>query len=194
MLVLASASTARARLLENAGVPFTIDPAHVDEDAIKTQARGEGLTATDTALALSDAKALAVSAGQPNRWVLGADQMLACDGVWYDKPSGRAGAARQLMALRGRTHKLISAVSVATDGAVVWRLARAAHLTMRRFDNRFLETYLDACGETVLGSVGAYHLEGRGAQLFDHIDGDYFTILGLPLLDVLAFLRTRNLL
>lgn len=173
---------------------FVVDPASVDEDALKTEARRTGLTATDTALTLAEAKAVAVAARHAGSTVLGADQMLACDGVWFDKPADRAGAARQLKALRGHTHKLISAVVAVRDGSVVWRFAAAAHLTMRAFDDDFLDAYLDACGDAVLGSVGAYQLEGRGAQLFDRVEGDYFTVLGLPLLDVLAFLRRANLL
>lgn len=191
---MASASTARRRLLQGAGVSFDIDPAHLDEDAIKVSQRTSGGTATDAALALAEAKALAISARHNGAVVLGADQMLACDGVWYDKPINRDAAKDQLRALRGHTHQLISAVVAVRDSTVLWRHSDTAQLTMLDFDDRFLDDYIAACGDDVLGSVGVYHLEGRGAQLFSRVDGDYFTILGLPLLAVLAFLRTENLL
>lgn len=143
---------------------------------------------------MAEAKALAVAARHPGATVLGADQLLACDGVWFDKPADRAGAAATLRRLGGRTHKLISAVVAVRGGAVAWRHAATAQLTMRALDDDAIDAYLDACGAAVLGAVGAYHLEGRGAQLFSRIEGDYFTILGLPLLPVLAFLRAENLL
>jgi septum formation protein len=192
--VLASASPARVRLLTDAGVSFIADPAAIDEGRVKDRVRADGDTAEDAALALAEAKALAVAERHPAALVLGADQMLVCDGRWFDKPAGRAGAVEHLKALRGRTHTLISAVAAVEGGRVVWRTAGAAHLTMRVFDDAYIETYLDQCGAAVLRSVGAYHLEGLGAQLFERVDGDFFTVLGLPLLDVLAFLRGRNLL
>jgi septum formation protein len=126
--------------------------------------------------------------------VLGADQMLDCAGAWFDKPDSRAAARTQLQSLRGKTHRLTSAAVLAQDGQRVWHHAAAAKLTMRAFTDAFLEGYLDQAGEAVLSSVGAYQLEGLGAQMFRKIDGDFFTILGLPLLPVLDILRERNML
>lgn len=175
-------------------MPFAVDPAGVDEAALKAALAAAGTRSCDAALALAEAKAQNVAGRHLGATVLGADQLLACDGVWYDKPAGRADAAATLRRLRGRTHKLISAAAAVRQGRVVWRHVATAQLTMRAFDDAFIERYLDACGDGVLGAVGAYHLEGRGAQLFERIEGDYFTVLGLPLLPVLAFLRGENLL
>ena len=133
-----------------------------------------------------------VSTRRRNALVIGADQVLVLDGALFDKPVDRADAAATLRRLRGRRHELVSAVAVVLDGATIWRHAEAAHLTMRPFSDDFLDAYLDAVGEAAYASVGAYFLEGAGIQLFSEIEGDFFTILGLPLLPLLAFLRERG--
>jgi septum formation protein len=154
----------------------------------------QGIAAEDVALALADSKARAVSARRPGAIVVGADQILECEGRWFDKPATVEEAARHLRALRGRTHRLVSAVVAVRDGERRWRHAAEARLTMRDFSDRFLEDYLARSGPAILESVGAYRLEGLGAQLFARIEGDYFTILGLPLLPLLDFLRGERAL
>lgn len=193
-LVLASASRTRAAMLERAGVPVVCDPAGVDEDAVKTLGRQAGWTVEAVADTLADRKAQDVTVRHPGALVLGADQMLDCEGTWFDKPADRAAARAQLLALRGRTHRLVSAVAVVRDGAPVWRHVDAARLTVRPFTEAFLDRYLDEVGDEVLHSVGAYQLEGAGAQLFSAVEGDFFTVLGLPLLPVLGFLRAQRIL
>ncbi len=193
VLVLASASRTRAGMLERAGVTVTCDPADVDEDAVKAAGRAQGSSAGQVAERLAEAKARAVAVRHPGALVLGADQMLDCSGRWFDKPAGRDGAGAQLRTLRGQTHRLVSAAAVVRDGAVVWRGIDEARLTMRPFTDAFLDGYLQACGDGVLSSVGAYHLEGLGAQLFERVEGDFFTILGLPLLPLLGFLREQGI-
>ena len=192
-IILASASPARANLLRGAGVVFEIVPASVDEAAIKKTCQCQERTAEDTAYALAAAKALAVAASRPEALVIGADQMLDCAGVWFDKPRNAADAEESLKRLRGRTHRLISAVCAATEkDGVIWRERAEARLTMRAFSDGFLTRYLQRVGDEVTTSVGAYRLEGLGAQLFSRIEGDYFTILGLPLLALLSYLRDRG--
>jgi septum formation protein len=193
-LILASASRARATMLEAAGVPIEIVPARVDESELKLSLKAGGADAADVAIALAELKALQVSRSRPGRLVLGADQMLDCEGDWCDKPADRADAAEQLRRLRGRRHRLTSAAVLARDGARIWHHAATAELRMRQFTDAFLEGYLDRAGAAVLGSVGAYQLEGRGAQMFERIDGDFFVILGLPLLPVLDILREQGVL
>ena len=190
-MILASASAARAALLRGAGVVVECDPADIDEAAIKAECIG---SVEDAALRLADAKALRVGARRPGAWVVGADQILEIDGERLDKPRDRAEAANQLRRLRGRTHRLVSAAAVVRDGAVAWRHVDMARLNMRSFSDAFLESYLDRAGNDVLHSVGAYRLEDVGAQLFESVDGAYFTVLGLPLLPLLAFLRDQALL
>jgi septum formation protein len=193
-VILASASRVRASMLRAAGVSIEIVPARVDESELKIALRGQGADPVEVAVALAELKALQVSRGRPGRLVLGADQMLDCDGAWFDKP-GSPGAARdQLLSLRGRRHRLTSAAVLARDGARIWHHAAGAHLTMRGFTEAFLDGYLAEAGEAVLGSVGAYQLEGLGAQMFERVEGDYFVILGLPLLPVLDILREQNVL
>jgi septum formation protein len=193
-VILASASRVRATMLQAAGVPVEVVPARVDESELKMALRGQGAEPADVAIALAELKALQVSRGRPGRLVLGADQMLDCDSAWFDKPENPQAARDQLLALSGRKHRLTVAAVLARDGARIWHHAAAAQLTMRGFTETFLDGYLAEAGEAVLGSVGAYQLEGLGAQMFERIEGDYFVILGLPLLAVLDILREQNVL
>ena len=191
-LILASASKSRATLLRSAGVSVEIIPAHADEDAVKASLKAEDATAAQCAETLAELKAIQVSQRHHNALVIGADQMLECDGVWFDKPADMAGARNHLVNLRGKTHALPTAVAVALNGARIWHHVAIPRLTMRPFTAAFIDTYLALAGAAVLTSVGAYQLEGPGAQLFSRIDGDFFTILGLPLLELLAFLREHE--
>lgn len=189
-VVLASTSVSRRAILQAAGLDFDAVSPGVDEDAVKLSCLASGAPPRRIAVVLADQKALAVSRSMPGL-VIGADQTLDLDGALYDKPRDLAQARQTLAALRGKTHHLHSAIAAARDGAVVWRACQTASLTMWTFDDVFLDAYLTDQGEAVLSSVGAYLLEGRGIQLFDKIEGDYFSILGLPLLPLLAFLRSR---
>ena len=193
-LVLASGSQARAALLRAAGLVCEIVPAGVDEAEFKAAARAAGAGADEVASSLAELKALRRSRQSPDALVIAADQMLSCDGRWFDKPEGSAAARQQLLALRGRTHELHSAVCVGRGGSIAWRHRERARLTMRDFSDAFLDAYLAAAGDAVADSVGGYQLEGLGAQLFAAIEGDYFAILGLPLLPLLAFLRQHGVL
>ena len=193
MIVLASKSAARRAVLAGAGVPFEAVVAGVDEDAVKASLLAEGATPRDVADALSELKAVKVSRRGPE-FVIGADQTLELDGRLYDKVETLEAARRRLRELRGRTHKLHSAVVVAKDGAPIWREVASATLTMRPFSDAFLEDYLATDGEAALGSVGCYRLESLGAQLFSRIEGDYFAILGLPLLGLLELFRRHGVL
>ena len=197
-LLLASGSATRARMLRDAGVAVENLAPRVDEDEIKASYRGAGARVEDTAIALAELKAQSVSrkimGGMPGRYVLGADQMLECGGIWFDKPADLAAARAQLAALRGRTHHLVSAAVLVRDGERLWHHVDRAELVMRDFSDAFLDDYLRGIGAEVLGSVGAYHLEGLGAQLFSRVRGDFFTVLGLPLLPVLAILRQHGML
>jgi septum formation protein len=191
-LILASQSRTRQTLLANAGIDFEAVAADVDERAVQ-QASGLS-TPGDIAALLAREKALAVSAGQPGRFVIGADQTLALGIRLFSKPAGRPQAAEQLRALAGRSHELHSAVAVARDGRIVFEAMTIARMSMRRLGEAEIDAYLDAAGEAVTSSVGAYQLEGLGVHLFERIEGDHFTILGLPLLPLLAFLRNEWLL
>jgi septum formation protein len=193
-LLLASASATRQALLAAAGLRFGVHPADIDEAPIKRAARAAGLDAAAAALRLADAKAAAVAAQAPDALVIGADQILDCAGVWFDKPADMAAARSHLLALRGRTHALATAVVCRSGDATVWQHVALPRLAMRGFSEAFLDDYLQAEGTHLLGSVGAYRLEGRGVQLFDRVDGDHAAILGLPLLPLLAFLRDYGLL
>jgi septum formation protein len=191
-LVLASASAARARLLAAAGLEFAVEAAAIDEAAMKRALAAEGASAADCALALAEEKALAVSRRRGQALVIGADQLLVCGEEWFDKPPDLEAARSQLKKLAGKTHELVTAVAVAQMGECSWSHVSRPRLKMRAFDDRFLDCYLAAEGAGVLDSVGAYKLEGRGVQLFARIEGDHFAILGLPLLDLLGYLRQRG--
>jgi septum formation protein len=191
-LILASKSPARQALLAGAGITFEAIPADIDERTIQ---RSSGLTSPgEIAALLARAKALSVSANHPGRFVLGADQTLALGERLFSKPSGRAQAADQLRALAGRTHELHSAIAVACDSGILFADVSIARMTMRPLDEAAISAYLGAAGDAVTTSVGAYQLEGLGVHLFERIEGDHFTILGLPLLPLLEFLRSRRLL
>lgn len=181
-------------VLERAGLTFQRDPADVDEAAIKKEHHDQGQDAREAALALARAKALAVNPRHPDAWIIGADQMLVCDDQWFDKPADPDEARSHLKALRGKTHELISAVCVARHNEITWHHVDTTLMTMISFSDDFLERYLERSGPEVLESVGVYRLEGLGPQLFSKIEGDYFTILGLPLLPLLAFLREANVI
>lgn len=191
-LVLASASRARSQMLRNAGIEFSVQPARVDEAAIKEGMRADGAPPVDAAQALADLKAMRVSPHDADTLVIGADQILECDSVWFDKPESLEDARKQLKALSGRTHHLHTAASVVKEGAVIWREATNVSLTMRALSPPFITGYLEAEGDTVLQSVGAYQIEGRGVQLFASLRGDFFSVLGLPLLPLLGFLRNHG--
>lgn len=193
-LVLASASMARRALLDAAGLRFEALPAAVDEAAIKQAAQAEDIPAADTAMMLADAKAERIARRDPEALVIGCDQLLVCDGRWYDKPPDISAARTQLLELRGRTHDLVTAVVCHRHGARVWQHLARPRMTMRQFSDAFLDAYLTAEGDRVLGSVGAYRLEGPGVQLFARIQGDQAAILGLPLMELLGFLRQHGVL
>jgi septum formation protein len=190
-ILLASASPFRRKLLEAAGVPFRVVPADVDEAALKRDL-GPGAAPAAVAEVLAAAKAEAVSRTSPRSLVIGADQVLALGDMLLDKPAGMAAARAQLRALRGSMHRLFSAVALAEGGRSVWTTVDSASLTMRQFSDPFLERYVAECGEGLSRSVGAYEIEGRGIQLFERVEGDQFTIIGLPLLPLLAELRARG--
>lgn len=193
-IVLASASTARRAVLEAAGLRFEALPAAVDEAEIKAAAQAEGIPPADAALMLADAKAERIARRDPEALVIGCDQLLVCEGAWFDKPADLPAARAQLQALRGRTHDLVTAVVCHRHGGRVWQHVAVPRMTMRDFSDAFLEAYLAAEGEVLTRSVGAYRLEGPGAQLFARIQGDQPAILGLPLLPLLAFLRQHGVL
>ena len=192
-LILASQSQARQSLLANAGIiKFESDPAAIDERAIQTTS---GLSAPgEIASLLAREKARAVSARRPGRYVVGADQTLALGAQIFNKPSSRAQAADQLRALSGHCHELHSAVAVARDGKLLFEHVSIARMSMRRLGDAEIDRYLEEVGEAATSSVGAYQLEGLGVHLFERIEGDHFTILGLPLLPLFAFLRSQHLL
>ena len=189
-LVLASSSGIRRAVLEAAGIPVEVRPAELDERAL--EARAAGASASEAALVLAHAKASAVAARMPGRIILGADQTLALETQRFSKPADRASARQQLLTLRGRTHDLNSAFAVVRDQDLLHGGAEVARLTMRAFSDEFLERYLDAAADAIMASVGGYQLERVGIHLFDKIEGDHFTILGLPLLPLLAFFRRQG--
>ena len=189
-LVLASKSASRHAILRDAGIPVAVEPADIDERAIEQRSAKQD--AGELAAVLAREKARTIAARLPGRLVLGADQTLALGERRFSKPADRAGARRQLAALRGQTHELHSAVALARGSSVLFEHREVARLTMRSFSDQFLEAYLDAAGAAVTASVGAYQLEKVGIQLFERIEGDHFTILGLPVLPLLAFLRSAG--
>jgi len=191
-LVLASRSAARRAMIEATGIPLEIAPADIDERAVERRA-GAG-TAADVASLLAREKSRAGCAGFKRRLVVGADQTLALGRARFTKPVDRETAREQLHALAGRTHELHSAIAVARDGRVLFSKVDTARLTMRSLSDPFLDAYLDTAGTSVMASVGGYQLEGLGSQLFERIEGDYFTILGLPLFALLGFLRKEGCL
>lgn len=193
MFILASQSTARRRMLEAAGLVFGIQPASIDETSIIEALMAEGQSGRNIADCLAEMKARRVSTSVPTAWVVGSDQVLSLGDEVFEKPGTREMARLHLQRLRGRSHVLHSAASVARGGSVVWRHVSEARMTMRAFSDEFLEGYLDRAGPGILGSVGAYHVEGQGVQLFSRIDGDLFTVQGFPLLAFLDFLRIQGL-
>jgi septum formation protein len=192
-VVLASGSATRQGLLRQVGVPFEVDIARVDEAAVIEALVAEKARPRDIADTLAELKALKISGRHVGALVVGADQVLSLNERIFQKPADMHAAREQLLTLRGKTHVLSSAVCVARDGAVIWREVREARLTMRMFSEGFLDGYLADCGAVILGSVGGYQVEGLGLQLFERIEGDHFTILGLPLLPLLDFLRLHGI-
>jgi septum formation protein len=190
-LILASGSAIRRSLLRNAGLDFEVEPAQIDERSVTAALEREhpdsGLP--ELASRLAEVKAMDVSRRHPDALVIGADQMLDIDGRLGTKAGSRTEARRALQQMRGRAHQLHSGVALVENGGTLWRSTCSATLTMRNFSDAWLDSYLDRAGDAVLTSVGSYQLEGLGIQLFEQIEGDYFTILGLPLLPVLAKLR-----
>ncbi|HEX2380025.1 MAG TPA: Maf family protein [Methyloceanibacter sp.] len=194
-LILASSSKSRAKLLEAAGLAFIVEPPGLDESAMREAVGGEhALAPHDVAEVLARAKAEAVSDVAPEAYVIGGDQVLAFGDVIMSKPESMQAACRQLLDLRGKTHTLHTAVAVATNGETIWAETTMATLTMRKLSPEFIGRYLAAAGEEVLSSVGAYQLESLGIELFEKIDGDYFSILGLPLIPLLDTLRREGVI
>lgn len=194
-IILASQSASRRAMLMAAGVPFEAMSPGVDEDAAKAALRTDGLGARDLADALAELKALRVSQKFPGRLVVGCDSTVALDdGTMIDKAESRAVLSDQLRCMAGTTHSLYSAAVICEGGRAVWRHVDRAKLTMRAMGDAFIDTYLAAEGDDLLGCVGGYRIEGRGAQLFARIDGNHFTIMGLPLLPLLDYLRVRGVM
>ena len=191
-LILASGSRTRQLLLANAGLDFEVVPADIDERAAEAPLREAGAPPEDVALALAMTKAVSVSERRPGDLVIGADQVLDLDGERLTKPEDMEAARRQLLSLSGRTHQLHAAIACAQGGEVIWEHLETASLTVRKLEPGFVGRHLARAGPAVLGSVGAYQLEGPGIQLFERIEGEYFTILGLPLVPLLAFLRREG--
>ena len=194
-LILASASKSRARILEAAGLAFIVEPPGLDEGVMRQAVSGErSLAPHDVAELLARAKAEAVSDLAPKAYVIGGDQVLALGDTILSKPESMEAARRQLLDLSGKSHTLYTAVAVATNGETIWAETTVATLTMRKLSPEFIGRYLAAAGEEVLSSVGAYQIEAIGVQLFEKIDGDYFSILGLPLIPLLNTLRREGVI
>jgi septum formation protein len=193
-IVLASASAIRAQLLAAAGVPVAQRPATVDELALKESLQAEGASAGDAAISLAELKAQQIARHMPEAIVLGADQILTCAGRWFDKPQDRAAARAQLGAVAGQRHELATAVVAFRGGVRVWHHLAVPRLWLRPCSPAFLDAYLEAVGDAALTSVGAYQIEHLGAQLLARIEGDHFAVLGLPVLEVLEFLREQGVL
>jgi septum formation protein len=199
VLVLASQSATRRALLERAGLRFEALPAAVDEAALKESAQAEGIPPEDAAIMLAEAKAERIARRVPDALVIGCDQLLVCQMEdkslrWFDKPADMAAARAQLLVLRGRTHRLVTATVAWRGGARIWQDITQPRLTMRNFSDDFLDAYLAEEGEAILGSVGAYRLEAMGMHLFSRVDGEHSAILGLPMLPLLGFLRQHGVL
>lgn len=194
MIVLASSSQTRRKLLAQTGLYFKTAKPSVDESIIKTRLKEAGASAAQVADTLAESKAENIAAILPGAHVIGADQMLDCDGLWFDKPADGAAAKAHLQALRGKTHHLVTAAVIAHEGRIIWRRTEIAKMTMRPFSDEFIDQYLAKAGDGALHSVGAYALEGAGAQLFDKVEGDFFSILGLPLIPLLGALRESGAL
>ena len=192
-LVLASTSVTRQILLRNVGIAFEAMAPGVDEVAVKASLLSQGSNARDIADALAEMKAVKIGR-RTGALTLGADQTLELDGRMFDKPGTIEALRRQLLTLRGQVHKLHAAIVLVEDGQPVWREVKTARLTMRAFSDNFLNHYLEIAGEEVLGAVGGYHIEGAGLQLFEKIDGDHFTILGLPMTGLMQALRQKGVL
>jgi len=193
-IILASASVARISLLEAAGLTFEARAAAVDEAALKGSAHADGLSPADTAIALAELKAQRVARTRPEALVIGCDQLLVCGDIWFDKPANAAEARVQLQSLRGRRHTLVTAVVCWRGNGHIWHHVAQPNLTMRDLSDTFIDVYLAAEGDAVTTTVGAYRMEGLGAQLFDAITGEHAAILGLPLLPLLGFLRQHGVL
>ena len=193
-LILASASIARQRILENAGIPFKPVPSMLDEDHIKAEYRGKAITAEETTLKLALNKANVVSTQHPDDLVIGSDQMLTCEGRWFDKPQNINDLREHLALLSGRQHELVNATVIIERGRLLWCHKKTIAMNMRPLSNEFIESYIQKAGEGVYNSVGGYNIEGVGAQLFNETDADFFLILGLPLFPILDFLRLRGYL
>lgn len=189
--ILASSSATRRDLLTRAGLTFKAAAPGIDEEEVKASLRSRRATGGGAAEALAELKAIKISGTNPGALVIGADQMLVCGTLWFSKPETVEQARDQLMTLRGKTHELFTCVCVARDGARLWHHTETARLTMRNFSDSFLDDYLSQMGPSALQSVGAYKVEGAGIQLFSRILGDYFSIMGLPILPLLDFLRTH---
>ena len=181
-------------MLRDSGVTFSVRPAQIDEMSITAALLAEGAVPRDIADTLADMKAKRAAGRDPQSLVLGVDQVLSCEGAIIAKATSLAEAADTLRFLRGKTHNLFSAAVIYESNAPVWRHVGQASLQMRGFTDGFLQGYIERCGDAVLSSVGCYHIEGEGAQLFDKVAGDWFTVLGMPLLEILGFLRRRGLL
>ena len=188
-LILASSSVVRKRLLQNAGIPCRTVVPDVDEKKIKAESRAQNFTEAETARTLALAKARNVGLYKPNNLVLGADQMLTCQGEWFDKPVGTDGVRNHLIRLSGKEHDLINAVVILRNNKILWQYDDTATIEIRQLTKSYIETYIKHAEKAVYQSVGAYDLEGRGIQLMRRIDGDYFSILGLPLFPLIDFLR-----
>jgi len=194
VIVLASTSPTRRNLLKQAGIAFKTARPPVDEITITKTLRKAGANVKQVALNLAQGKAASVGQILPNAYVIGADQMLECDGNWFEKPGNRDAARKQLQILRGKTHRLVTAVVINFEGNTIWKHSDVAEMTMRDFSERFLDHYFEAMAEDAVFSVGGYQLEGIGIQLFEKVAGDYFSILGLPLMPLLGALRQAGAL
>ena len=190
--VLASGSAGRKAMLANAGLRFAVDAAHIDEAEVKQALRAEGAPVERATEALAELKARRVSPRHPGMLVLGADSMLECGGAWFDKTASMAEARRQLLCLRDREHRLVTSAVLVKDDTRIWHSTAVGRLIMRDFSEAFLDAYLEAVGEDVCASVGGYRVEGRGLQLFQRIDGDFYAIVGLPMLELLDQLRVQG--